>query len=146
MMYAAQETSQRVAARRACYEDVNMSGYDTDRRERIIQKACEKYIDGVQTRNITEALRMYLENDAGADEQIPLFITTPELHQVRKHLEMERPHCDDCDGELHMKINAHNPDGKLYPTAWICKSCGIEYYSELTPDDWLKELQIETRK
>lgn len=117
-----------------------------DLRQRVILHARDKYIATGLTRNITEALRMYLENDAGADEQIPLFITTPELHQVRKLLEMDRPRCDDCDGELHLKINARDPEGKLYPTAWVCKSCGIEYYSDLTPDDWLKELKDETRK
>ncbi|MFA5322373.1 MAG: hypothetical protein WC373_06825 [Smithella sp.] len=117
-----------------------MIDINTEHRQIIIQKAREKYIDSDQTKNITEALRMYLENDAGPDEQIPLFITTPELHQMRKLLEIERPRCDDCEEELHLKVNARDPEGKAYPTAWVCKSCGIEYYSELSPADWLKEL------
>lgn len=115
-------------------------------RQDIIQAAQERYIDTGETRNITEALRMYLENDAGPDEQIPLFITSPEIHQVEKVLEQIRPRCDDCDSELHLQVNARDPAGKAYPTAWVCKKCGIVYYSDKTPAEWLKELRDEARK
>lgn len=117
----------------------------TKTRNEIVQQARLKYILTGKTRNITEALRLYLEHDAGPDEQIPLWITTPEIHQVRKILEQIRPRCDECGAELRLQVNARDPAGKIHPTAWICKNCGVEYYSELTPAEWLKELRNETR-
>jgi len=115
-------------------------------RDEIIDRALIKYIDSGITKNITEALRMYLENDAGPDEQIPLFITSPEIHQVEQILKQVRPRCDDCSAELHLQVDARDPGGKAYPTAWVCKNCGIVYYSDKTPAEWLKELEIEARK
>ena len=118
----------------------------TPDRDEIITRAREKYIDTGKTRNITEALSLYLENDAGPDEQIPLFITSPEIHQLETVLKHVRPRCDECDSELHLRVNARDPDGKAYPTAWICKNCGIEYYSDKTPAEWLKELRVADRE
>ena len=115
-------------------------------RDEIIHRGREKYIDTGKTRNITEALRLYLKNDAGPDEQIPLFITSPEINQLRETLKQVRPRCDECGSELHLQVGAQSPDGTNYPTAWICKTCGIENYSIMTPAEWLKELQNETRK
>ena len=115
-------------------------------RELILQTARVKYIDTGITSNITEALRLYLENDAEPNEQVPLFITTPELQQVRELLKIIRPRCDDCDSELFLKTGARDPEGEKYPTAWICKNCGIEYYSNKSPAEWLKELKDEARK
>ena len=114
-------------------------------RERIIALARAKYIDTGTTRNITDALRLYLA-DAPPNEQIPLWITSPEIHQIRKILEQIRPTCDDCGTELHLQIKAQDPSDKTYPTAWCCKVCGMIYYSDKTPAEWLEELQDETRK
>jgi len=116
------------------------------KRNIIINKAREIYIDSGRTKNITEALELYLANDAGIDEQIPLIITSPEIHQMRLALEKIRPMCEDCDEALHMQVDAVDMNGKRYPTAWICKTCGIEYYSDKTAAEWLKELQDEARK
>ena len=115
-------------------------------REEMLQKARDVYVRSGITRNITEALRLYLANDAGQDEQIPLFITTPEIHQVSEILKQIRPRCDDCNSELFLKTGAQDPEGKRYPTAWICKNCGIEIYSDLSPAEWLEELKDEARK
>lgn len=112
----------------------------------IIHKARERYIASGITQNITEALRMYLKNDAVPDEQVPLFITSPEIHQIEKVLAQIRPRCDECDAELNLQLNVKDPAGKAHPTAWTCKKCGVMYYSELTPSEWLKELKNETRK
>jgi len=116
------------------------------KRRIIIEKASQLYIETGKTRNITEALRMYLENDAGPDEQIPLFITTPVLHQIQKILEYTRPICDECYSDLSLQINATDPDGQAWPTAWVCTKCWTVYYTNITPAEWLKELEIETRK
>ena len=116
------------------------------KRQFVIERARERYIATGITKNITEALKLYLENDAAADEQVPLFITTPEKHQLREILRLGRPRCDECDGELQMQTNALDRDGKKYPTAWICKKCGMIYYSDKSPKEWLKELQDEDRE
>ena len=116
------------------------------KRNEIIGRARSKYIYGGMTKNITEALRLYLANDAGQDEQIPLFITSPEIHLLKLVLDECRPRCDECDGDLFMQVNAQDRNGKAYPTAWVCKNCGIECYSDKTSAEWLKELQDEARK
>lgn len=117
-----------------------------DNRDAMIAKARTKYIDTGITKNITEALAAYLDNDAGLDEQVPLWITSPEIHQMIAVLEETRPRCDECYGELHLQVGARDPEGKIYPTAWICKKCGIEYYSNKSPTEWLEELHLEARK
>lgn len=117
-----------------------------DKRDEIIARSRALYIDTGWTNNITEALRLYLKNDAGPNEQIPLYITSPEIHQVSMILEQIRPRCDECDAELHLQVNARDPDGKEHPTAWVCTKCSVVYYSQLTPAEWLKEIQDETRK
>lgn len=118
----------------------------SDLRDSVLHKARVKYILTGITRNITEALRLYLENDASPDEQIPLYITSPEIHQIIKILEHVRPRCDECDAELYLQGSVIDPTGKVYPTAWVCKKCEMIYYSNKTPAEWLKELQDEARK
>ncbi len=115
-------------------------------REIIIEKARKFYIATGLTNNITEALRLYLQNDANKDEQIPLWIFSPEINQLRKILKEIRPRCDECNAELHLQFNARDPAGKEYSTSWICKNCELEYFSDKTPAEWLKELQDEARK
>lgn len=112
----------------------------------ILNKARLLYIETCVTKNITEALRLYLKNDAGPDEQVPLFMTSPERHQLKTIMQRIRPTCDECGAELHLQVNAIDPAGKSHPTAWVCTKCGVWYYSELSPADWLKELKLETRK
>lgn len=115
-------------------------------RELIIHKSRARYMHTGITRSTTEALRLYLKNDAGPDEQIPLFVTTAETDQLRTIMTSIRPRCDECDAELHLQVTARDPAGKTHPTAWSCKKCGVVYYSELTPAEWLKEIQDEARK
>ena len=119
---------------------------DVALRQLVIERARERYIDTGRTRNITEALRLYLDNDATADEKIPLFISTPERHQLREALKFARPQCDECGKDLFLQGAARDQTGKSYPTAWNCKNCGMIYYSDKTLKEWLKELQDETRK
>lgn len=112
-------------------------------RYKIITKAYDRYVKTGITNNVTEALRLYLANDASPDEQVPLFITSPEIQQVEKVLETIRPHCDECDAEMYMQIDAQDLAGNRYPTAWWCRNCGLIEYSEMTHIEWLKELQSE---
>lgn len=109
-------------------------------RNQILNRAREKYILTGITKNITEALKLYLEKDATPEEQIPLFISTPEIHRLKEVLKTVRPRCDECDSELQMQVNARDITGKEYPTAWVCKKCGLINYSDKTPEEWLREL------
>jgi hypothetical protein len=113
-------------------------------RDQVIQSAHQKYILSGVTKNITEALEMYLKNDASEEEKIPLFISTPEVHQVKKMLEYVRPHCDDCDSELFMQTNAVDMHGIKHPTSWNCNKCGRIEYSEKTLSEWMEILQSES--
>lgn len=119
---------------------------DSEKRETIIGLARGKYIETGATRNITEALRMYLENDAGPDEQIPLFITTPEISRIKSLLKTIRPECEECGEALRMQIKGRDPEGQQYPTAWICNGCGLVEYSDKTPEEWIEILSNEDRK
>jgi len=118
----------------------------TEKREEIIAQAKKLYIKTGITRNITEALDLYLKNDASADEQISLYITSPEIHRIAATLAQIRPTCDECDSELFLQVHARDPNGKMHATAWACKSCGLVEYSDLTPAEWLEELNNENRE
>ena len=118
---------------------------EDDNRVNLINRAIEKYVASGLTRNITDALRMFLEHDAGPDDQVQIFITAPRIDRLKAMLKKIRPRCDDCENELRLKIDAMAPDGKTYPTAWLCDKCGLEEYSNKTPEDWLKVLQDEDR-
>lgn len=110
------------------------------KRKRMVQRARGKYIATGMTNNITVAMEMYQQNDVAEDERIDVYITSPESQQLRMALKNGRPKCDECDGELFMQPNAVDMQGKHYPTSWVCKSCGMIYYSEKTQGEWAKEL------
>jgi RNase P subunit RPR2 len=113
----------------------------------VIEKAREKYISTGVTLNITEALRMYLENDATDEEQIPLTITAPVNNKIKEELKTVRPTCDECDGYLFMQTNAMDfITGNKYPTAWVCNTCNKIEYSDKTPEQWLEILRNENRQ
>jgi uncharacterized protein with PIN domain len=110
---------------------------DSLKRKEIISKAREKYSS--VTKNITEALDLYLKNDS--EEQIPLLITTPELHWLKEILKEKRPACNDCNGDMFMKRDARDRHGNINPTAWVCNGCGLIEYSDKTPKEWLEILR-----
>lgn len=115
-------------------------------REIILEKARQRYIITGQTGNITEALKLYLENDAGPAEQIPLFITSPEIHKLEEILDKIRPTCEDCNNDLYLKFRSVDKSGRVYPTAWACKKCGLVEYSDKTREEWLGILRDASRK
>jgi transcriptional accessory protein Tex/SPT6 len=115
-------------------------------RAQIIQKAVEKYVHTKITNNVTDALRMYLQNDAGPSEQIPLYVTAPLQNAFRTVLAKIRPLCEDCGTGLNLKIGAVDQTGKHYKTAWICPKCNLIEYSDRTPEEWLKDLNDEIRR
>ena len=113
----------------------------------VIQKAREKYVWSGITNSITEALQLYLDNDATEEEKIPLTITSPVNNRIKTELKSARPTCDECDGDLYMQINAIEfSTGTEYPTAWACRGCGMIYYSDKKPEEWLEVLRNENRR
>jgi len=113
-------------------------------RNTIISKARKKYIPET-TMNITEALRLYLANDAIDEEQIPLFVSTPENFKIGEILKEYRPTCDECGGNLYLQKNVLDINNKLWPVAWICKNCSLVEYSNKSVAEWL-EILNENRK
>jgi len=114
-------------------------------RAQVIEKAIVKYITPGVTNNITEALRMYLKNDAGPDEQIPLFVTAPLQHALRIVFRTIRPTCDDCGTGVSLQNGAVDQTGRKWRTAWSCSKCGRIEYSDRTLEEWLKVMNDEIR-
>lgn len=115
---------------------------EIQKRKFILSKARKKYISS-QTRNITEALKLYLKNDANEDEQISLIITkkTKPKNWIDR---LGRPKCPDCGFDLGLRIiNKPQGHGNLYgwKTCWECIKCGYEEYSKKTIDNWAKEVK-----
>jgi hypothetical protein len=109
-------------------------------RQNIISKAMTLY-GGETGNNIAEALALYLQNNATAEEQIPLTITNaPEMTALVVELSFSRPICEDCGGELGLLRNVRGIDGTIYTTAWTCR-CGRIEYSEKSVEEWTEILR-----
>jgi len=98
-------------------------------------KARKIFIKSGITKNITEAFQLY--QDILADEQMEVMITKTQMPFEN----IERPRCEECDSELKLSPRPQRIDGKLYPTTWMCESCGMEYYTEKTAEEWYEELR-----
>ena len=89
-------------------------------RNTIVFRARSKYIPGT-TMNISVALKLYLENDATEDEQIPLVVSRS--NRPKNWVDaMGRPNCPECNELLFLS--------KQY-SEWSCKKCGFTH--PLTP-------------
>jgi len=115
-------------------------------RAMVIHKAAEKYIKTGITNNITDALRRYLDSDAGPDEQIPIFITSPLLQAIRSALRSARPTCDECRTGINLQNGATDQAGRKWLTAWICPKCHRIEYSNQSLSEWLEILKSEIRR
>jgi len=113
-------------------------------REEIIQKAREIYIVGGVTNNISEALHLYIKNDATEEEKIPMFIETPEIARLEALLQIDRPKCE-CGADLHFHSQPIWFNGKVYQTAWDCLTCNKIEFSDMSVKEWLEAIS-EDRK
>lgn len=109
-------------------------------RNSMISKARKKYIPS-QTKNITEALKLYLRYDIEKDKQIPLTITKKTRPKNIADL-IGRPNCPNCKQEMMLRI-INTPQGNQnlrgWKTCWECINCGYEKYSRRTIQEWLEE-------
>jgi len=96
------------------------------------------------TNNITIAWEMYQEMVAG--EKMEIFIANAQVEHLDKNplKGLKRPKCPECNGDMVLRLGAVDMDGKQWPTAWACKPCIIEVYSDKSVDEWRRELVDES--
>jgi len=106
-----------------------------------IAKARKIFIPHI-TNNISVAFDLYQE--VLAEEKMEVFVSTMTAgHRPMSPMDdYERPRCPECNTELRLKIFAKDPDGREWPTSWICTNCLAEFYSEKTDLEWRQELNI----
>ena len=106
-------------------------------RNNIIARARKKYIPS-HTKNISEALELYLKNST---EQIPQTITNKTKPKNIADL-IGRPNCPECKQEMMLRI-INTSQGKAnlkgWKTCWECINCGHEQYSTKTIQELIKE-------
>jgi hypothetical protein len=93
--------------------------------------------------NITKAFEIYQE--ILGEEQLPVFISSVVGgNKAPTFLDgYDRPKCPECGKDMRMRIGAKDPAGKEWKTSWACTDCMSEYYSDKTPMEWMKELEIK---
>jgi hypothetical protein len=93
------------------------------------------------TTSITTAFELYQE--VLASERLPLFISTMQANKTLSPLDdYIRPLCPECGRGLMLKVNAIDQNDKIWPSAWGCPSCLLDYYTEKTAAQWMKELEL----
>jgi len=114
-------------------------------RLRAVSNARRIFIKSGLTTNITHAFELYQEIlvEEEARHAVTVSSAVAGNRQMSPFDELVRPKCDECDTDLRLKLNAKDPDGKKWPTAWVCEKCGAEYYSEKTQHEWIAELKKE---
>jgi hypothetical protein len=104
-----------------------------------VAKARKIFIPHI-TNNISVAFELYQE--VLADEKREVFISTAiggNEPKTPMH-DYERPRCPEDDKALYLKIMVPDKNGKIWNTAWYCKVCGSEFYSDKEAEDWIREL------
>lgn len=99
------------------------------------------FIHSGLTDNITKAFALY--QAILADEEKKVAISTEEGGRRTMTIldDYERPKCPDCQTDLMLQMYARDENSKAWPTAWVCTTCKAEFYSEKSPEDWMKELK-----
>lgn len=117
---------------------------ELQRRTNIIAKARKKYVPS-HTKNISEALELYIKHDAREKELIPLIVSRKTKPKNIADL-IGRPNCPKCNREMMLRI-INTPKGKAnlkgWKTCWECINCGYEEYSKKTIQDLIKESKIK---
>jgi hypothetical protein len=109
------------------------------KRTQEITKARKIFVPHI-TKNISIAFELY--QGILADEKRDVFISTAiggNEPQTPMH-DYERPRCPEDDKALYLKIMVPDKNGKIWNTAWYCKECGSEFYSDKEAEDWIREL------
>lgn len=117
---------------------------ELSKRNSIVAKAGKKYIPS-HTMNISKALELYLKDDAGEDEQIPLIVTKETAPRPRISIILDqvgRLECPTCRIKMGLRtINEPKGSANLhgYKTCWECSGCGYEEYNYETVQELLNK-------
>ena len=115
-----------------------------EKRGRIISLAREKYIKTGRTKNVSEAVRWYLEAHLEECAGIPATITPREADRPRTILdEYDRPPCPKCGKPLFFQVCSTCGKGKRKKNEWVCKACG---HRRITKDTLARSLAKLERK
>ena len=101
---------------------------DPSKRNCLVERARKKYIP-TKTRNISEALRIYIEKNPA--EKSTVFITKKTKPSNIADV-VGRPDCPNCKDKMMLRI-INTAQGKQnlkgWKTCWECLKCGYEKYS-----------------
>lgn len=112
-----------------------------EERSKIIVLARKYFIETGITKNITEALRLYLEAHEPDSDSVPLRITQSGSGRPKTILDdYVRPKCPEDGADLYLQEKCSGMGKGDRITIWICRKCGYKDYSEKTQGDWLAEL------
>jgi len=119
-------------------------GIEADRRKLLISKARAMFVAANMTKNISEAVRLYIEAHPEECAGITATITPREKDRPRTVLDdYERPLCPKCGGPLFFQVCSTCRATKRPKNEWVCKACG---HRRLTKDTLEKSLAKLKRK
>jgi len=111
----------------------------------MIAAARDTYIIGGHTKNITEALRLYIAAHPVECAGISATITSREADRPRTILdEYERPACRKCGAPMYWKNGCSLCRGRVKKNRWICKDCGFIHYTKRTLKEEVQRLKRKT--
>lgn len=98
-----------------------------------------------KTRNISEAVRMYMEAHPEKYAKIPATITPREKDRPRTILdEYERPPCPKCGAGMFFQVCSTCGAKKRPKNEWVCKACGHRRLTKDSLDASLRKLRRTT--
>jgi len=104
---------------------------ELDRRRAAIAEARRLYIATGKTRNISEAMRLYIRAHPSECEGVRAFISTREKDRPKTIVDdYERPKCRKCGGKMFLKLGCAACKGPVNKNYWICKECGFKHYTK----------------
>jgi len=113
-----------------------------DVRKWIIMKARAEFIDSGTTRNITEAVKMYIATHPEECAGISATITTREADRPETILdEYERPKCRKCGADMFWKGSCRTCKGPVKKNQWTCKICGFARFTKDTLTEAIAKLE-----
>jgi hypothetical protein len=117
---------------------------EADRRKLLISKARKEFMGSLQGKNISEALRLYIEAHPEECAGIPAVITSRERDRPRTILdEFERPECRKCGAPLFWKSGCLACNGPVKKNQWICKECGFKRITKDTLTEAIAKLKLK---
>lgn len=111
-------------------------------RRDLIHRARAEFIAGGQTKNISEAFRMFIKAHPEECAGIPATITPREIDRPQTVLDdYERPACRKCGAPMFWKGSCTSCKGPVKKNQWICKECGFKRITKDTLEEALSKLR-----